>query len=218
MRSESELANFDVLGTQRAIAQPEIPVMESRRQDATHARVGLAVPAKSSTPQSANDGPGAELAEEAGHALRLLELLKARDSAMALVTAEWEVAFEAETDDAVQGEGRLAHESIRARLDELSRIDPSELPEGSVPPTSKSREAALSVVDALYHGRGILFQRVALLPDSGFELEFESSNLYVGLWVYDRNHIDILVQKGVIEKSLKIRIDQIMDVVWEQLG
>jgi hypothetical protein len=184
----------------------------------TQAQAGAEGAGRTSRPEASRETPGAEIAEEAGLALRLHELLKARDTAMPEVMAEWEVVFEGDTDIATQEEGRLAHESIRSRIDALSRIDPSELPEGSIPPTSMARETAISVIEALFHGRGILFQHVTPLPDAGIELEYESPNLYLGLWIHDRDNIDLLVRRGSVETSQKMRIDQLSDVVWERLG
>jgi hypothetical protein len=216
MRSESQLANFDVFGTS-ALEQRDLSSFTLKSPAVTGSGRELEKPIGSGRMEEVVEGLGPEVAEAVGVATKLHELMKERDEATPEVQANWNLAFQIEPDEVSREEARRAHDSIRSRIEGAFGINPHELPDGSVPPTLSARDTAVSATEALFHGRGILFQHVSPLPDGGIELEFESARCYIGLWVHDRNHIDVLIRRGSIEHSQLVRLDQILDVIWERL-
>ncbi|MCH8844183.1 MAG: hypothetical protein IID61_14580 [SAR324 cluster bacterium] len=159
-----------------------------------------------------------EIGQEVSLASELHEIMKDRIPTLPEITVEWVVTVDVPPISDVEDELRQKHESILSNIDALLKINPKDLPEGSVLPTPATCEAAMTAVEALFHSRGLLFQHVAPLPDGGVELEFESPHLYIGLWVQDRDNIDVLVRMGQKEKSRNARIDQLSDTIWGQIA
>ena len=218
MRSESGLANIDVFSTRKAVGQYDQILAAPQDVEQTEASLDATIGRSTESGEKPIGVASIEIGQEVSLAFELYELVKDRIPEMPEVTVEWVVAFDVQPLSDVEDELRQKYESTLSNINSLDLIKLKDLPEGSILPTPTACEVATTAVEALFHSRGLLFQHVAPLPDGGVELEFESPHLYIGLWIHDRDKIDVLLRTGQQEISRNVRIDQLSDTIWGQIA